>query len=71
MGTLKTIISILHRGFDKIKEDGRVMVVHEKSTEKLYSRLRLDESDEGSLTRFLVRMKVVHIKTSYHLLIDG
>ena len=44
----KTIISILHRGFDKIKEDGRAMVIDEKSAEKLYSRLRLDESDEGT-----------------------
>ena len=42
----KTIILILHRGFDKIKEDGRVMVIDEKSAEKLYSHLRLDESDE-------------------------
>ena len=42
----KTIISILHRGFDKIKEGGRVMVLDEKSAEKLYSRLRLDKSDE-------------------------
>ena len=44
----KTIISILHRGFDKIKEDGRVMVLDEKSAEKLYSRLHLVESDEGT-----------------------
>ena len=48
MRASKTIISILHRGFDKIKEDGRVMVIDEKSAEKLYSRLRLDESDEGT-----------------------
>ena len=39
MRTSKTIISILHRGFDKIKEDGRVMVIDEKSAEKLYKRL--------------------------------
>ena len=45
MRASKTIISILHRVFDKIKEDGRVMVIEEKSAEKLYSRLRLDESD--------------------------
>ena len=44
----KTIISILHRGFDKIKEDGRVMVIDEKSAEKLYSRLHLEESDKGT-----------------------
>ena len=44
----KTIISILHRGFDKIKEDGRVMVIDEKSAEKLYSHLHLVESNEGT-----------------------
>ena len=48
MRASKTIISILHRGFDKIKEDGRVMVLDEKSAEKLYSRLRLVKSDEGT-----------------------
>ena len=46
MRASKTIISILHRGFDKIKQDGKVMVLDEKSSEKLYSRLRLDKSDE-------------------------
>ena len=44
----KTILSILHRGFDKIKQDSRVMVLDEKSAEKLYTRLRLVESDEGT-----------------------
>ena len=48
MRASKTIISILHRGFDKIKEDGRVMVIDEKSAEKLYSSIRLDKSDEGT-----------------------
>ena len=48
MRAWKTIISILHRGFDKIKEGGRVMVLDEKSAEKLYNRLRLVESDEGT-----------------------
>ena len=48
MRASKTILSILHRGFDKIKQDGRVMVLDEKSAEKLYSRLRLVESDEGT-----------------------
>ena len=46
MRASKTIISILHRGFDKIKQDGKVMVLDEKSAEKLYSLLRLDKSDE-------------------------
>ena len=48
MRASKTILSILHRGFDKIKQDGRVMVLDEKLAEKLYSRLRLVESDEGT-----------------------
>ena len=48
MRASKTIISILHRGFDKIKEDGRVMVIDEKSAEKLYSHLHLVESNEGT-----------------------
>ena len=48
MRASKTIISILHRGFNKIKEDGRVMVIDEKSAEKLYNKLRLVESDEGT-----------------------
>ena len=48
MRASKTILSILHRGFDKIKQSGRVMVSDEKSAEKLYNRLRLIESDEGT-----------------------
>ena len=48
MRASKTILSILHRGFDKIKQDGRVMVLDGKSAEKLYSRLRVLESDEGT-----------------------
>ena len=48
MRATKTIISILHRGFNKIKQEGKVMVLDEKSAEKLYSRLRLVESDEGT-----------------------
>ena len=40
--------TILHRGFNKIKQDGRVMVIDEKSAEKLYNRLRLVETDEGT-----------------------
>ena len=45
MRASKTIISILHRGFEKIKQDGRVKVPDEKSAEKLYKRLRLEKSD--------------------------
>ena len=48
MRASKTIISILHRGFDKIKQDGKVMMLDQQSAEKLYSRLRLDKSDEGT-----------------------
>ena len=48
MRASKTIISILHRGFDKIKQDGKVMVLDEKSAEKLYSRLHLVETEEGT-----------------------
>ena len=48
MRASKTILLILHRGFDKIKQDGRVMVLDEKSAEKLYSCLRLVESNEGT-----------------------
>ena len=36
MRASKTIILIFHRGFDKKKQDGRVMVLDEKSAEKLY-----------------------------------
>ena len=45
MRASKTIISILHRGFDKIKEDGRVMVLDEKSAEKFFDRLYLVKSE--------------------------
>ena len=45
MRASKTIILILHRGFDKIKDNGRVMVLDEKSAEKLYNRLYLVESE--------------------------
>ena len=48
MRASKTILSILHRGFNKIKQDGKVMVLDEKSAEKLYNRLRLVETDEGT-----------------------
>ena len=48
MRASKTIISILHRGFYKIKQDGKVMVLDQQSAEKLYNRLRLVETDEGT-----------------------
>ena len=48
MRASKTIISILHRAFDKIKQGGRVMVLDEKSAEILYNKLRLAVTDEGT-----------------------
>ena len=45
MRASKTILSILHRGFDKIKQNGKVMVSDEKAAGKLYNRLRLIESE--------------------------
>ena len=48
MRASKTIISILHRGLHKIKQDGKVMVLDQQSAEKLYSRLHLAESDKGT-----------------------
>ena len=48
MRASKTILSILQRGFHKIKQDGRVMVLDQQSAEKLYDRLHLVESDEGT-----------------------
>ena len=48
MRASKTILSILHKGFDKIKQDGRVMVLDQQSAEILYDQLRLVESDKGT-----------------------
>ena len=48
MRASKTILSILHRGFNKIKQDGKVMVLDQQSAEKLYNRLRLAETDKGT-----------------------
>ena len=48
MRASKTILSILHRGFNKIKQDGKVAVLDQQSAEKLYNRLRLERSDEGT-----------------------
>ena len=59
MRTSKTILSILHKGFGKIKQDGRAMVLDQQSAEILYNRLRLIESDKGTY-KVALRMKVVH-----------
>ena len=52
MRASKTILTILHRGFDKIKQDGKAMVLDGKSAEKLYSRLHSVESNEGTYNCF-------------------
>ena len=36
MRASKTILSVLHRGFNKIRQGGRVVVLDEKAAEKLY-----------------------------------
>ena len=46
MRASKTILSILHRGFDKITQDGKVIVLDGKSAEKLYSHLHLVKSED-------------------------
>ena len=46
MRASKTIISILNRGFDKIKQDGRFMVLDDKSAEKLFDRLYFVKSED-------------------------
>ena len=48
MRASKTIISILHRGFNKIKQEGKVMVLDQQSAEKLFDQLLLVETDEGT-----------------------
>ena len=48
MRASKTILLILHRCFNKLKQDGKVMVLDQQSAEKLYRRLRSVESDEGT-----------------------
>ena len=48
MRASKTVLSILHRGFDKIKQDGKVMMLDQQSAEMLYNKLRLAVTDEGT-----------------------
>ena len=48
MRASKTILSILHRGFDKIKQDGKVMMLDQQSAEILYNKLRLAATEEGT-----------------------
>ena len=70
MRASKMILLILRRGFDKIKQGGKVMVSDKHSAEKLYNRLRLIKSDKGTY-KIALRMKVGCLKTFYHLAIDG
>ena len=70
MRASKTILSILHRGFDKIKQDGKVMILDEKSAEKLYNKLRLAVTNEGTY-KIAFENESGTYKTSYHLLING
>ena len=37
MRASKTILSILHRGFDKIKQGGEVMILDKKAAWNLYN----------------------------------
>ena len=48
MRASKMILSILHRGFDKIKQDGKVMMLDQQSAEILYNKLRLAVTNEGT-----------------------
>ena len=48
MRASKTTLSILHRGFNKIKQDGKVMVLDQQSAEILYNKLRLVVTNEGT-----------------------
>ena len=60
--------------FDKIREDSRVMVIDEKSAEKLYSRLHLVESDEHTYKIAFENESGAYkdiLSPTNHLLIDG
>ena len=48
MRASKTKLSILHRGFNKIKHDGKVAVLDQQSAEILYNKLRLVVTNEGT-----------------------
>ena len=70
MRASKTILSILHRDFDKIKWGGRVMVLDGKSAERLYDRLCFVEFDKGTY-KIAFKNESGALKTFYHLRIDG
>ena len=48
MRASKTILSILHRSFNKIKQDGKVAVLDQQSAEILCNKLRLVVTDEST-----------------------
>ena len=48
MRASKAILSILHRGFDKIKQDGKVMMLDQQSADILNNRSHLEKSDKGT-----------------------
>ena len=48
MRSSKTILSILHRGFNKIKQDDKAAVLDQQSAEILYNKLLLVVTDEGT-----------------------
>ena len=53
-----------------MKQGGRVMILDEKSAEKLYDRLCLEKSDEGTY-KIAFENKKRTLKTFCHLGIDG
>ena len=59
---MMTSKTILHRGFNKIKQGGRVMVSDEKSAKESYSRLYLDNSDGDT---YKVTFKTEFIKRCF------
>ena len=56
MRASKTILSILHRGFDKIKQDAKVMILDEKQLRN-YTIDYVYLNPTKVLTRLLLRMK--------------
>ena len=59
MRASKTILSILlHKGFNKIKQGGRVKVSDEKAAKKLYDRLYSEKSD-GDTYKITLRLEGV------------
>ena len=48
MTASKTMLWILHRGFNKIKQYGKVMVSDEMAAKKLHDRLYLEKSDRNT-----------------------